>query len=135
MAVLFVPHATAVFIVVVVVAVLEALWPVTKGAPTSSGRNTRPKFTVLLLPFIAPIDCTWLMLCVVEDAAALAATPALAETAAAVGVTTTGFQTGFQTGIALTAQHCVTTQHATVGQQLVVGHAQLQHVEVVQLVH
>jgi hypothetical protein len=29
----------------------------------------------------------------------------------------------------------VTTQHATVGQQDVTGHAQLQHVEVVQLVH
>ncbi|HYA33304.1 MAG TPA: hypothetical protein VEG65_04845, partial [Candidatus Bathyarchaeia archaeon] len=35
----------------------------------------------------------------------------------------------------LTAQHCVTTQQHTVGQQHVVGHAQEQHVEVVQLVH
>ena len=96
------------------------------------------KFMVFPLPVIAPTDCICVMPCVVEDAAALALIPAVAEATAAVGVATYGFQTvttGFQTGIALTAQHCVTTQHATVGQQLVVGHAQLQHVEVVQLVH
>ena len=139
MAVLFVPNATAVFIVVVVVAVLEAVWPVTKPS-ASSGTNTRPKFTVLLLPVTAPTDCVCVMPCVVADADALAATPGLAEATAAVGVTTAGLKTGLKTGIAciltsLTAQHCVTTQHATVGQQHVVGHAQLQHVEVVQLVH
>jgi hypothetical protein len=113
----------AVFIVVVVVALLLAVW--------------FAKFMVFPLPVMAPTDCICVMLCVVEDAAALALTPALAEATAAVGVTY-GFQTvatGFQTGIALTAQHCVTTQHATVGQQLVVGQQQLQHVEVVQLVH
>ena len=126
LAVLLAPHAMAVFIVVLVVAVLVAVW--------------FAKFMMLLLPVTAPTDCICVMLCVVEDAAALALTPALAEATAAVGVTY-GFQTvatGSQTGIALTvltSQHCVTTQHATVGQQHVVGHAQLQHVEVVQLVH
>ena len=95
---------------------------------------------VLLLPVTAPTDCVCVMPCVVEDAAALATTPALAEAAAAVGVTTAGLTTGLKTGIAciltsLTAQHCVTTQHATVGQQHVTGAGQQQLVEVVQLVH
>jgi len=127
LAVLLAPHAMAVFIVVLVVAVLVAVW--------------FAKFMMLLLPVTAPTDCICVMPCVVADADALAATPALAEATAAVGVVTYGFQTvatGSQTGIALTvltSQHCVTTQHATVGQQHVVGHAQLQHVEVVQLVH
>jgi hypothetical protein len=113
----------AVFIVVLVVALLLAVW--------------FAKFMVFPLPVIAPTDCICVMPCVVEDALAL--TPALAVATAAVGVTTAGI--GLKTGIAcisltsLTAQHCVTTQHATVGQQHVVGHAQLQHVEVVQLVH
>ena len=94
------------------------------------------KVMVLLLPVTAPTDCVCVMLCVVADAAALALTPALAEAAAAVGVTTAGLKTGIACILtSLTAQHCVTTQHATVGQQHVVGHAQLQHVEVVQLVH
>ena len=89
---------------------------------------------VLLLPVTAPTDCVCVMPC--EVAAALATTPALAEAAAAVGVTTAGLKTGIACILtSLTAQHCVTTQHATVGQQHVVGHAQLQHVEVVQLVH
>jgi hypothetical protein len=132
MAVLFVPNATAVFIVVVVVAVLEAVWPVIEGTASSVSPRPKPKFTVLLLPVTAPTDCVCAMVCVVADAAALAATPALAEAAAAVGVTTAGLKTGIAI---LTSQHCVTTQHATVGQEHVVGHAQLQHVEVVQLVH
>jgi len=95
------------------------------------------KFTTLLLPVIVT-DCV----CVLDAEDALA-TPLTATAAAGVttaGLTTTGagFQTGVQAGIALTvltSQHCLTTQHATVGQQDVVGHAQLQHVEVVQLVH
>jgi len=122
-AVLFVPHATAVFIVVLTVLVAVC------------GANE----TLLLLPLMTA-DCVCVMLCVaaVDDALAVRPPLAAADAEFAAGVTTAGFQTGFQTGIALTvltSQHCLTTQHATVGQQDVVGHAQLQHVEVVQLVH
>ena len=64
------------------------------------------KFTVLLLPVTAPTDCVCVMLCVVADAAALALTPALAEAAAAVGVTTAGLKTGIACILtSLTAQH------------------------------
>ena len=81
-------------------------------------------------------DCVCVMLCVAALDDALAVRPPLAAADAefAAGFMTTGLKTGIALAV-LTSQHCVTTQHATVGQQHVVGHAQLQHVEVVQLVH
>ena len=83
------------------------------------------------------MDCV-VAVAAVDTPLELAAAAPGAATALA-GVAISGFAiSGFHTGIilaSLTSQHCLTTQHATVGQQHVTGHGQQQHVEVVQLVH